>query len=165
MAAATMISRSHLNPGATAPRTPLPTARKRACLAAKIAVEDKGQDVVVLDMRKVTPLYDFFVIATGASRRQVHAICEDVDEALRKVGDTRMGIEGYEASKWVVQDYGDVMLHVFDPDSRAYYTLEELWNDAKKIDWEVDVDAEEDDAEEESENESENELEDESEPS
>ena len=143
MAAATLPTRTTPSSGAALPRIAIPKARERACIAAKIAVEDKGQDVVVLDMRKVTPLYDFFVIATGASRRQVHAICEDVDDAMKKVGDTRMGIEGYEASKWVVQDYGDVMLHVFDPDTRAYYTLEELWNDAKKVDWEAPEDEEE----------------------
>ena len=142
LAAATLLARSTPVAGVASPRIALPSALHRACLAAKIAAEDKGQDIVVLDMRKVTPLYDYFVIATGASRRQVHAICEDVDEALRKVGDTRMGIEGYEASKWVVQDYGDVMLHVFDPDTRAYYTLEELWNDAKKVDWEAPEDEE-----------------------
>ena len=150
LAAATLLARSTPLAGAASPQITIPSALSRACLAAKIAVEDKGQDVVVLDMRKVTPLYDFFVIATGASRRQVHAICEDVDEALRKVGDTRIGIEGYEASKWVVQDYGDVMLHVFDPDTRAYYTLEDLWNDAAKVDWEAgDVEETEDDSEDE----------------
>jgi ribosome-associated protein len=113
----------------------LPSALDRACLAAKIAHENKGQDVLVLDMREVTPMYDFFVIATGASKRQIHAIVEEVDEQFTKLGDRRIGLEGYDASKWVVQDYGDVMLHVFDADSRAYYQLEELWNDAEKIDW------------------------------
>jgi ribosome-associated protein len=120
--------------GAVTSRT-LPTALHRACLAAKIAQENKGTDILVLDMRELTPMYDFFVIATGASKRQVHAIVEDVDEQYRKLGDMRMGLEGYEASKWVVQDYGDVVLHVFDPDTRAYYQLEELWNDAPRIEW------------------------------
>jgi ribosome-associated protein len=127
----------------------LPSARQRACLAAKIASENKGQDVLVLDMRAVTPMYDFFVIATGASKRQVHAIVEEVDEQFTKLGDVRIGLEGYDASKWVVQDYGDVMLHVFDADSRAYYQLEELWNDAVTIDWTDPADADDgDDGEE-----------------
>jgi ribosome-associated protein len=127
--------------GGAASRLPIPSALERACLAAKTAAENKAQDVLVLDMRKVTPLYDFFVIATGASRRQVHAICEDIDDRLKAVGDTRISIEGYEASKWVVQDYGDVMVHVFDPDTRAYYMLEDLWNDAEKIDWQAETEA------------------------
>ena len=61
---------------------------------------------------------------------------EEIDDALRGVGDSRMGIEGYQASKWVVQDYGDVLVHVFDADTRAYYSLEELWADAPRVDWE-----------------------------
>jgi ribosome-associated protein len=114
----------------------LPTALQRACLAAKTATDNKGQDVTVLDLRSLTPVFDFFVIDTGASRRQVHTIVEEVDATLRSVGDARAGVEGYEASKWVVQDYGDVVVHVFDPDTRDYYKLEELWADAPKVDWE-----------------------------
>jgi ribosome-associated protein len=117
----------------------LPPALARAALAAKTAADNKATNVVVLDMRGVTRLYDFFVIATGSSRRQIHAIAEDVDAALRGVGDERMGIEGYEASKWVVQDYGDVAVHVFDQDTRDYYSLEELWADAPKVDWEAEL--------------------------
>jgi ribosome-associated protein len=113
----------------------IPDALSRACLAAKTATENKGQDVVVLDLRSVTPVFDFFVIATGASRRQVHTIVEECDAALRAVGDTRAGVEGYDASKWVVQDYGDVLVHVFDPETRVYYSLEDLWADAPKVDW------------------------------
>lgn len=123
-------------PAPQTPRHPLPTALSRACLVAKVAADNKGSDIRVLDLREITPLFDFFVIATGTSRRQVHTITEEVDAALRGVGDTRTGIEGYEASKWVVQDYGDVVVHVFDPDTRDYYKLEELWADAKTIDWE-----------------------------
>jgi ribosome-associated protein len=90
----------------------------------------------VLDMRGLHPLYDYFVLCTGASRRQIHTLAEEIDDALRGVGDRRMGIEGYQASKWVVQDYGDVLVHVFDPDTRAYYALEELWADAPRVEWE-----------------------------
>lgn len=115
--------------------TPLPSALSRACRAARTAADNKGGDVLVLDMRTLTPLFDYFVIATGTSRRQIHTLAEEVDEALRGMGDTRLGIEGYEASKWVVQDYGDVVVHVFDPDTRDYYKLEELWADAPKVDW------------------------------
>ena len=122
------------------PRKALPSALQRACLAARIAADNKGQDVQVLDLRGITPLFDYFVIATGASRRQVHTIVEEADAALRGVGDERIGIEGYEASKWVVQDYGDVVVHVFDADTRDYYKLEELWADAPKVDWEQEID-------------------------
>jgi ribosome-associated protein len=111
-------------------------ALERACLCARVAAENKARDVLILDMRSVTPLYDFFVLATGSSRRQIHTIAEEVDAAMRAEGDARRNIEGYQSSKWVVQDYGDVVVHVFDPDARSFYALEELWADAPRLDWE-----------------------------
>lgn len=126
------------SPAPVALTQPLPTAYRRACLAARTAVDNKGQDVQVLDLRKITPVFDYFVIATGPSRRVVHTIVEEVDAAMRGVGDTRAGIEGYDTSKWIVQDYGDVVVHVFDPDTRDYYKLEELWADAPKVAWQRD---------------------------
>lgn len=120
----------------TATTRRLSSALNRACLCARTAEDNKARDIVVLDMRKLTPLYDYFVIVTGTSRRQIHTLAEEIDAALRKEGDARMGIEGYQASKWVVQDYGDILVHVFDPDTREYYSLEELWADAKKVEWE-----------------------------
>jgi ribosome-associated protein len=111
---------------------------ERACLSARVAVDHKARDVVVLDMRPITPLYDYLVLATGNSRRQIHTISEEVDAALHEIGDDRLSIEGYEASKWVVQDYGDVIVHVFDAAAREYYGLEDLWADAPRVDWEQD---------------------------
>jgi ribosome-associated protein len=111
-------------------------ALDRACVAARVASDNKAQDVLVLDMRGITPLYDFFVIATGNSRRQVHTITESIDAQLAELGDRRRSIEGYEASTWVMQDYGDLVVHVFNPQTRDYYGLEELWADAPRIDWE-----------------------------
>ena len=108
---------------------------ERACLSARVAADNKARDVAVLDMRGITSLYDFFVLASGQSRRQVHTVCEEIDAALYREGDKRLSIEGYEASKWVVQDYGDVVVHVFDPDTREYYGLEDLWADAGRVDW------------------------------
>ena len=111
---------------------------ERACLCARVASENKARDIVVLDMRGLTELYDYFVLATGLSRRQIHTITEEVDSALQEQGDLRLSVEGYESSKWVVQDYGDVVVHVFNPDTRLYYSLEDLWADAPRVDWEGD---------------------------
>jgi ribosome-associated protein len=108
----------------------------RACLSARVASENKARNIVVLDMRGLTPLYDFFVLVTGTSRRQIHTVTEEIDAALRERGDKRLSVEGYEASTWVVQDYGDLMVHVFTPQTREYYALEDLWADAPRIDWE-----------------------------
>ena len=110
---------------------------ERASLCARVAADNKARDVVVLDMRGLTPLYDFFVLATGTSRRQIHTITEEADAALRERGDRRLTIEGYEASSWVVQDYGDLLVHVFNPQTREYYALEDLWADAPRVDWET----------------------------
>jgi ribosome-associated protein len=109
---------------------------ERACISARVAADNKARDVVVLDMRAITPLYDFFVLANGSSRRQIHTITEEIDAALNREGDKRLAIEGYEASSWVVQDYGDVMVHVFEPDKREYYAIEDLYADAPRVDWE-----------------------------
>ena len=111
-------------------------AAEHAFLCARVAEDNKARDILVLDMRGLTPLYDYFVIATGTGRRQLHTLAEEIDANLRAEGETRLGIEGYEASKWVVQDYGDIVVHLFDPDTRAYYGLEDLWADAPRLDWE-----------------------------
>jgi len=113
----------------------LPTALDRALLCARVAEDNNGKNVRILDMRGITPLYDYFVLVTGHSRRQIHTIAEETDAALRGVGDDRLSIEGFEASKWVVQDYGDLVVHIFDPDTREYYALEDLWADAARVDW------------------------------
>lgn len=118
----------------------LPEGLHRACLAAKCAAENKAEGVLVLDLTSLTPVFDYFVIATGASRRQVHTITEEIDATLRAVGDERMSVTGYESSKWVVQDYGDVVCHVFDGETRDYYKLEDLWADAQKVDWRDELD-------------------------
>jgi len=108
----------------------------RACLCARVADDHKARDIVVLDMRGITREYDFMILATGASRRQIHTITEEIDATLREVGDRRRSVEGYEASTWVVQDYGDILVHVFNPQTREYYALEDLWADAPRVDWE-----------------------------
>jgi ribosome-associated protein len=112
------------------------TALDRAILCARVAEDNKARDILVLDMRGITPLYDYFILSTGISRRQIHTIAEETDAALRAEGEARLSIEGYEASRWVVQDYGDIVVHVFDADTRSYYALEDLWADAPRIDWE-----------------------------
>ena len=111
-------------------------ATDQAILCARIGADNKGKDILVLDMRGITPLYDFFVIMTGASRRQIHTLAEEIDGAMHGEGEKRLSISGYQASRWVIQDYGDIVVHVFDKEARDYYALEELWADAPRLDWE-----------------------------
>ncbi len=107
---------------------------RRARIAARVAAENRGRDIVILDLRELTCMFDFFVIASGASRRQLHAISEEIDRVLQdELGDRRMGIEGYEESRWILLDYGDVVIHLFEPETRAYYAIEDLWGQAKRV--------------------------------
>ncbi len=127
-----------MNQGKAPPKTSLPrkcdAALDRALLAAQTAEDNRGTDIVVLDMRELTSVFDFFVVASGTSRRQLHAMSEEIDHALEdKMGDHRLGIEGYEESRWILLDYGDVVIHLFEPEMRAYYALEDLWGHAKRI--------------------------------
>jgi ribosome-associated protein len=115
---------------------PRESGRQRALLAARTAQDNRGTNIVVLDMRPLTDLFDFFVIASGTSRRQLHAISEEIDRVMEKeLHDRRLGIEGYEESRWILLDYGDIVVHLFEPETRAYYALEDLWGQAKQIPW------------------------------
>ena len=106
-----------------------------ALAAVRVAAEDRGQSIRLLDMRELTQIFDYFVIVTGSSRRQLHAISEDIDHVLEDdLNDKRMGIEGYNESRWIVLDYGTVVIHIFDEETRKYYSLEDLWADAKDVD-------------------------------
>jgi ribosome-associated protein len=107
---------------------------RRARIAARVAAENRGRDVVILDLRELTCIFDFFVLVSGASRRQLHAISEEIDRVLEKeLGDRRLGIEGYEESRWILLDYGDVVVHMFEPETRSYYAIEELWGQARRV--------------------------------
>jgi ribosome-associated protein len=105
-----------------------------ALTAARVAEENRGRDIVVLDMRELTSVFDYFVIATGTSVRQLHAISDEIELAVKNsLGDRKMGLEGYTEGGWVLIDFGDVVVHLFDDKSRDYYGLEDLWSDARRV--------------------------------
>jgi ribosome-associated protein len=90
--------------------------------------------VLVLDMRSETSAFDFFVLATGTSNRQLRAMSDSIDDVLQKqFGHRRLGLEGYQDSHWILLDYGSVIIHLFDDKNRDYYRLEELWAGAVKV--------------------------------
>lgn len=102
--------------------------------AARTAYDNRGEDIVMLDMREITPVFDYFVLITGNSRRQLHAISEEIDHCLEdELNDKRMGIEGYRESRWILLDYGTVVIHIFDEEMREFYALEEFWNQATRV--------------------------------
>lgn len=115
--------------------TRAPISLEQAIQCARIGHDNKAKDIVILDLRGLTPIFDFFALMTGTSRRQIHTLAEEVDAYMTGEGEKRLSIQGYQASRWIVQDYGDIVVHVFDPDAREYYALEELWADAKRVDW------------------------------
>jgi ribosome-associated protein len=109
-----------------------PASLARALRAAEVAEAKRAEDVVVLDLRGQTLVTDYFVICTGTSRVQLRAILEAVADALADAR-SRGVREGDEHAGWVLLDYGDVVVHVFAPDARAFYRLERLWADAPAV--------------------------------
>jgi ribosome-associated protein len=104
--------------------------------AAREAEDNRGQNVVVLDMRDQTSIFDFFVLATGTSNRQLRAISDGIDDVLQKQFDQqRVGREGYEDSHWILLDYGSIVVHLFDETTRDFYRLEDLWAGATPVEW------------------------------
>jgi ribosome-associated protein len=104
-------------------------SRQKALLAADAAESKLAGNVLVLDLQEHTPVTDFFVIASGATRVQIRAITEAVEDALDQAGAARPRTEGRDDGRWVLLDFGDVVVHVMNPRERDFYNLERLWGD------------------------------------
>jgi len=116
---------------------PITDARQRADIAATAAGAKKGDDIVVLDVGDIIAITDVFVIASGTNRRQVRTIVEEVEHQIaEQAGVKPVSVEGLEDASWVLLDYGDLVVHVFLDETRAYYDLERLWGDAPRLTWE-----------------------------
>jgi len=109
------------------------TSKAKALLIAKAAKGKKAEDVIVLDMRKVSNFTDYFVIASGGSDRKVKAIADGIEEALINKGLSLWHKDGYKEASWIVFDCSDVIAHIFYTQTREFYLLERLWNDAPRI--------------------------------
>src|SRR5688500_5404644 len=101
--------------------------------AVRAALDKKAGDVVVLDLRNTPAFTDFFILCSGTSQRQVKAIADAVEEALRAAKVRPAHIEGYDRADWILMDFFSFIVHVFTPQTRAFYALERLWGDAEKI--------------------------------
>ena len=95
--------------------------------------EKKGEDVRILDISEVSVLADYFIIANGSSNNQVKALVDHVDEKMAKAGYELKQIEGNGTGTWVLMDYDDIIVHVFDKDNRLFYNLERIWSDGKRV--------------------------------
>ena len=101
--------------------------------ALHAASEKKAIDPVVLDLREIASFTDYFVIVSGANERQVQAISDEIYEQLKKVGHAAARVEGYKTAEWILLDYGDFVVHVFEQKARKFYDLERLWRESKRV--------------------------------
>lgn len=104
-----------------------------ALAAAKVALERHCSDVMVLDLKGISPATDYFVIATGTSDRQMRTVADEICVEARAQGLQRFGRAGYQQARWILLDFVDVVIHIFDAEYRDYYELELLWGDAKRL--------------------------------
>jgi len=115
------------------PRTGQDLASTPIDAAVRAAEDKKAIDLRVLDLEPICDIADCFLIATGANERQVQAIADSIREDLRACGCRPLAVEGYRTGSWVLLDYGDLVAHVFKPQTRSFYELERLWSDAEDI--------------------------------
>lgn len=111
---------------------------EQASAMARIAIsaleDKKAADIKVIDISEVSVLADYFIIANGTNRSQIQALADGVEEALGKAGYPPREVEGYNTAHWVLLDFGDVIVHIFDEKDRLMYDLERIWRDGKEID-------------------------------
>ena len=113
--------------------TDLNVSKKMALMAVDALEDRKGEDVRVIDISEISTLADYFIIAGGTNINQVQAMADNVQEVLGRAGHMTKNVEGYEAGNWILLDFGDIIVHVFDNENRLFYDLERIWRDGKTI--------------------------------
>ncbi|MCR5404827.1 MAG: ribosome silencing factor [Butyrivibrio sp.] len=111
----------------------LAISKKMAALAVDALEDRKGEDVRVIDISNISTLADYFIIAAGTNHNQVQALADNVQEKLGRSGYITKNVEGYESAHWILLDFGDIIVHVFDSENRLFYDLERIWRDGKQI--------------------------------
>ena len=109
------------------------SSRQKALLVADLARAKKAEDIVILDMRKLSNITDFFIIATASSTRRAQSVTDNIQQGLHKARESISSIEGYQDADWILVDAYDVVVHVFNSDLREFYNLEGLWGDAPRL--------------------------------
>ena len=107
-------------------------------LAVRLAREADAtacEDVIIMDVRGLSPVTDYFVIATGSSARQLRSVADSIEQVADEYGERPLGTEGSSDERWIILDFVTVVVHIFDPPSRTHYDLELLWGDAPRVDW------------------------------
>ncbi len=108
--------------------------KKMAKIAYHALADKKGEDIKIIDIGGVSVLADYFLIASGSNESQIRAMVDNVEEELLKAGYSVKQREGYGSGSWVLMDFGDIIVHVFDRENRLFYDLERIWRDGKTID-------------------------------
>lgn len=108
-------------------------SREMAKIACHALSDKKAEEIRVIEISEISPIADYFVIATGANSNQIQAMVDAVEEKLGKQGHTPKQIEGTRSSSWVLMDYRDIIVHVFSKEDRLFYDLERIWTDGKKL--------------------------------
>lgn len=109
-------------------------SKEMARLAVKALEDKKAEDIQIIDISEVSVIADYFIIASGSNRSQIQALIDHVEETLGRSGYTMKQKEGYDAANWVLMDFVDIIVHVFDKENRLFYDLERIWRDGKQID-------------------------------
>lgn len=111
----------------------LKNSKEMAKIAADALEEKKAKDVKILDISDVSVLADYFIIASGSNRNQVQAMADEVQEKLYKSGFESKQVEGYQTANWILMDYQDIIIHIFDEENRLFYDLERIWRDGSLV--------------------------------
>lgn len=109
-------------------------SKEIAKLAIQALEDKKAEDIKVIDISEVSVLADYFIIASGTNRSQIQALTDNVEERLGKAGMAVKQIEGYDSANWILMDFGDIIVHIFDKENRLFYDLERIWRDGKSVD-------------------------------
>lgn len=109
-------------------------SKEMARLAIKALEDKKAEDIRVIDISEVSVVADYFIIADGSNRSQIQALADNVEEMLGRAGHPLKQVEGYTTANWILMDFGDIIIHIFDKENRLFYNLERIWRDGKDID-------------------------------
>ena len=109
-------------------------SKEIARMACEAMEDKKAQDIKIIQIEQISTLADYFIIASGTNRSQVQAMADNVDEVLGRAGVEAKQMEGYQSANWILMDYGDLIIHVFDEENRLFYDLERIWRDGKELD-------------------------------
>lgn len=110
------------------------TSKEMTTITIKALEDKKAEEIRIIDISEVSILADYFIIANGGNRNQIQAMTDSVEDSLGRQGCHVRQIEGYETANWVLMDFGDIIVHLFDKENRLFYDLERIWRDGKSID-------------------------------